>query len=260
MEFPLVSVVMPAFNEKRFIMDAVSSAINQTYPNLEVILVDDGSTDPEAIDVFNALEHPRVRKISTLNQGPAMARNAGVMMSKGKYILPLDSDDLISNTYVEKAVLSMESDPSLGIVYSHACFIGDVNAYWDLPEYDPVDFLTANCIFVSGLYRREDWSRVGGYKADMVYGLEDYDFWLSLVGLGRKVLRLPEVHFFYRKHGTSFVNQLNQVNLHHSFKNILQRHEKLYRENTLNLIIRVTELKQRIKEMEMALAKANQLV
>lgn len=257
MHTPRVSIVVPYYNGHAFLEQTLSSALAQTYPDVEIIVVNDGSTDPDSVAFFEQLSDPRVRKFSTPNQGAPMARNTGISLASGTYILPLDADDLISSTYVEEAVAVLEARPEVGIVYSHACFFGDVNAYWDLPPFDPTDFLTGNCIFVSGLFRRSDWVSVGGYKADMRVGLEDYDFWLSLVGLGREVVRLPKVHFFYRKHGASHLSDIKgQEQLHELFKRILKRHHQLYSDKTLDMIIRINEYKREVARLQRELAEA----
>jgi len=244
---PLVSVVIPYYNGAEFVNEAVSSALNQSYKNLEVILVDDGSTDKTSQKVFDNLQDSRLKKFRTLNQGLPSARNTAISLSFGKYILPLDCDDVISNTYVENAVHELELNDNVGIVYSHACFIGDVNQYWDLPEFEKISFLINNCIFCSALFRREDWKTVGGYKADMIYGLEDYDFWLSLIELDREVIRLPDIHFFYRKHGISMISNVNQERIHYSYLKIINRHKNLYNENILGFIVRINELQNKLK-------------
>lgn len=249
MTAPRVSIVVPYYNAHAFLEQTLASALGQTYPNVEIIVVNDGSTDPEAVALFNSLADPRVKTCSTPNQGLPMARNTGICLASGDYILPLDADDLISSTYVEEAVRVMEAKPEVGIVYAHACFFGEVNAYWDLPAFDQTDFLTGNCIFACAMFRKADWTAAGGYKADMRQGLEDYDFWLSLVAMGRQVVRLPEVHFFYRKHGVSMITGMRQEQLHAAFGRILKRHGQLYADRTLDMIIRLNEQKREIAQL-----------
>lgn len=244
---PLVSIIIPYYNGGAFVAQTLSSAISQTYENTEIIIVDDGSREALSVEIFNKIEHPKVKKYRTINQGLAMARNTAISMASGEIILPLDCDDLISNSYVEEAVSEFAKNDEVGIVYSHACFFGLVNQYWDLPEFRMPDFLVNNCIFSAALFRREDWVRAGGYKSDMKYGLEDYDFWLSLVGFGRKVVRLPKIHFFYRKHGSSMIARITADQMDYLYKTIVERHKDLYHRNTLNLISKVNSLQKNIQ-------------
>lgn len=236
---PKVSIIIPFYNQGKFLLETISSAINQTYGEFEIVIVDDGSTDQESVEIFNSIEHQKIRKFRTANQGLSMARNTAISLATGKYILPLDSDDLISNTYIEKSVEIIENDNEIGIVYSHAMFFGNYNGYWELPEFELTNFLTKNCIFCSALFRKDDWALVGGYKSDMMYGLEDYDFWLSLIEMNRKVYRLPDIHFFYRKHGPSMVGQLTQEKIRYSYNKIIARHKDLYLKNLINLIAKI---------------------
>ena len=108
MIMPLVSIVIPYYNGGEFVRETVVSAISQSYKNIEIIIVDDGSTEEESIRIFDQLEHPILRKIRTKNQGLSMARNTGISLANGDFILPLDCDDLISNTYVQCAIEKFE--------------------------------------------------------------------------------------------------------------------------------------------------------
>ena len=250
MTSPLVSIVIPYYNGGEFVRETVVSAISQSYKNIEIIIVDDGSTEEDSIRIFDQLEHPLLKKIRTKNQGLPLARNTGISLANGVFILPLDCDDLISNTYVQCAIEQFELNENLGIVYSHASFFGSVNKYWELPEYEKINFLTSNCIFCSAFFKKADWKEVGGYKSDMIYGMEDYDFWLSLIGMGREVMRLPEVHFFYRKHGNSMISNLTQEKIHYSFGRIFERHRKLYSENLIGMVIRINQLNNKLKSLD----------
>lgn len=253
MKNPLVSIIIPYYNGADYVRQAVTSAISQTYENLEVILIDDGSNDKNSIEVFESLEHPKLRKFQTINQGLSMARNTAISLAKGDLILPLDCDDMISNTYTEKAVVEFEKNENIGIVYSHACFFGLVDHYWSLPEFNKIEFLVNNCIFCASFFKRQDWLTVGGYKVDMKYGLEDYDFWLSLIELNREVVRLPDVHFFYRKHGESMISNINGEKMEYLYSRIIKRHKELYVDNMLGFIAKINSLNKEIRQLKLKL-------
>lgn len=250
MKNPLVSIVVPYYNGGELLLETLSSAISQTYTKIEVILIDDGSDDLKSIKIFNEVTHDLLKKFRTKNQGLPLARNVAISMASGDLILPLDADDLISNEYVEKAVVEFENNENLGVVYSHAKFFGEFDHYWDLPNYDPIDFLSSNCIFCSGFFKKSDWKKVGGYKSDMIYGLEDYDFWLSLIGLGREIKKLEDIHFFYRKHGQSMISSLDSEKLTKMYEVIIDRHKELYQNNLIGLLSRLNKLKERVKFLE----------
>jgi glycosyltransferase involved in cell wall biosynthesis len=246
MKNPLVSIIIPYYNGAKYVYETINSAISQTYTNIEIILIDDGSTDPDSINLFNLIDHNLLKKYRTNNQGLSTARNTAISLANGEIILPLDCDDLISNTYVEKAVNEFEKNSNLGIVYAHAKFFGDVNHYWDLPEFNMIDFLVNNCIFCSGLFKKSDWKAAGGYKVDMIYGLEDYDFWLSIISMKKEVLRLPDIHFFYRKHGSSMISNLTPEKLSYSYSKIFSRHHDLYHENLIFLLSKINYLSSQL--------------
>ena len=195
---PLVSVVIPYYNDGKYIHETLESIQHQTYKNVEIILVDDGSTEKESIRVFDDLKKLGFQTYRQGNAGPSAARNLAISHSKGKYILPVDADDKIRPAYIEKAVHYMESHTQCGIVYCKAEFFGARSGLWNLPKYSIEQMLLNNCIFVSALFRKDDWEKAHGYDSNMKYGLEDYEFWLSIIELGQGVYCIPETLFLYR--------------------------------------------------------------
>lgn len=199
-----VSVIVPVYNSEKYVEETIRSILSQTYNNFEVIIVDDGSTDlsGEICDKL-ALEDERIVVFHKENSGPVNARNYAIEMSAGTYILPVDSDDIIAKEYIEEAVNIIEKDIDIGIVYCKAELIGDKTGLWDIPNYSLPEMLIGNCIFATALFRRDDWEIVGGYSELMKDGIEDYDLWLSILGIGRTVYQIPKVYFYYRKHAGS---------------------------------------------------------
>lgn len=225
---PDVSVVIPCYNQGAFLPEAVESVRSQTHNNLEIIIVNDGSDDTETADLCNSLEGPDIRVLTTSNQGLAAARNNGIAQAAGTYILPLDADDKIAPDYISEALEVLQTDNRVGIVYCQARLFGAVEGNWQLPDYSLEEMLKDNVIFCSALFRKEDWERVGGYDPGMVYGWEDYDFWLSLIERGRKVHRLEGHYFFYRVSPESMVRSKEKSQKVEMFKRIFQRHQKLF--------------------------------
>lgn len=180
-------------------MEAVESALAQTYSPLSVFVVDDGSTDPDTLSALLLLETtPRVIVARQENAGSSAARNSGVRMATdADYVLCLDDDDLIGSTYVEKAVRLLEEDKSLGVVYCQARKFGEVEAPWELPRFSPERMSLGNIVFAAALFRRVDWVTLGGYSEALTHH-EDYDFWIRMIALGRDFYQIPEELFFYR--------------------------------------------------------------
>src|ERR1700736_2112376 len=115
---PRVSVVIPCFNLGEYVDEAVDSVLCQTLQDLEIVIVNDGSTDPHTNAKLAGYSKPRTRVIQTENQGLAAARNVGIADSRGDYILPLDADDRIAPTFLEKTAAVLDQHPEIGIVYS----------------------------------------------------------------------------------------------------------------------------------------------
>ena len=222
-----VSIIMPCFNDGEYIRESINSALNQTYKNIELIIIDDGSTDIKTINILNSIWDKRIKVLKTKRLGPSGARNEGIRNSNGKYILPLDSDDLIDKTYIEKAVNIMEEREDVGIVYCKAELFGEINGPWELPKYDIKNMLVDNVIFVTSIFRKADWELVGGFDTDYIYGLEDYDFWLSILELNKEIVQIQEVLFKYR-----IKQQSRNKSFEDNEENVKLTYEKLYRKHT----------------------------
>lgn len=244
---PIVSVVIPCYNQGQYLDGAVESVLSQTYQNFEIIVINDGSTEPETKEILKNYQKPKTSIIHTENQGVIAARNQAIEASQGKYILPLDADDKIGSTYLEEAVQLLEANENLGIVYCEAEFFGEQIGKWELPEYNFPNILLGNMIFCSGFFRKSDWQQVNGYNPNMVDGWEDYDFWLSIIELGREVYQIPKILFYYRRKLVSrseAIDSEKSVSLHtYVFKN----HAQLYRDNIDIVFAKAIDFKEQIK-------------
>ncbi len=228
---PQVTVIIPCYNQGQYVEDAVASVLAQTFKDLEIIIVNDGSTDAKTNELLGDYNKAKVRVVTTSNQGLASARNNGIKEASGKYILPLDADDTIKPSYIEKAVHLLETRNELGIVYCEATLFGAVETKWKLPGFSLKEMLLDNVIFCSAMFRKADWLSVDGYDPGMVYGWEDYDFWLSLIENGCEVYQIPEVLFSYRVASDSMVRSKERWQKVAMFKRIFERHPKLFADN-----------------------------
>ncbi len=200
---PLVSIIIPCYNQGQYLAESIGSVLASDFYDLEIIVVDDGSTDPATITLLEQLNHPKTKLIRQENRGLAGARNRGIAEAQGTYILPLDADDRIGPGYLSQAVAALEADPNLGIVYCRAEKFGAEQGEWRLAPFSRWRMGLGNIIFCSAFYRRADWQQVGGYDETLRRGWEDWDFWLSLLELGCRVRCLDLVGFQYRKQITS---------------------------------------------------------
>lgn len=207
---PLVSVIVPCFNQAQFLNDALQSVLNQTYPNWECIIVNDGSPDDtETIASSWCKKDVRFKYVKKQNGGLSSARNAGIQNCAGVYILPLDADDKISPNYIEECLQCIEQDPSVKVVYGKAEYFGAKRGEWKLPEFSYSQLLTRNIVYCTALYRKLDWIQAGGYDENMKSGLEDWDFWLSMISENDRVVCLQSILFHYRIKEVSMVLDLN---------------------------------------------------
>ncbi len=228
---PTVSVIIPCYNQGQFLDEAVDSVLVQSFADFEIIIVNDGSTDDLTNRLLKTYAKEKTRVIATANMGLAAARNNGIAVACGKYILPLDADDRIGTSYLEKAVAILDADSEVGIVYCKARLFGAVETDWLLPDYSLERMLVDNLIFCSAFFRRDDWLDAGGYDPGMVYGWEDYEFWLGLIERGRKVVRLEENLFCYRVASDSMVRSKEKWQKVAMFRRIYERHQRLFSDN-----------------------------
>lgn len=198
MEYRLVSVIVPIYNMARYLRETLDSVLASDYPNFEVILMDDGSTDDSlAISQEYADNDPRVSVYTQPNGGPCVARNHAISLSKGEYILPVDADNRISPTFIRHAVIELEKDSEVKVVCPQARFIGDCSGEWKLPPFSLKLLARKNMIDTCALYRKTEWERVGGYCEEII-AREDWEFWISVLKDGGKVVRLPQIELDYR--------------------------------------------------------------
>ncbi len=228
---PEVSVIIPCYNQGQYLDEAVDSVLRQTYQDFEIIIVNDGSTDTKTIQKLKTYDKPKTRIINTKNMGLASARNNGIKEAAGKYILPLDADDKIGEEYCNIAVKILNENSSIGIVYCNADLFGKISTKWNLLEFSLDNMLIDNVIFCSAFFRKKDWEKAGGYSIEMIYGWEDYDFWLSLIESGVLVYKIPGTHFYYRINEDSMVRTKTKEQKVEMFKKIYNKHKNLYDKN-----------------------------
>lgn len=200
---PLVSVIVPSYNMEEYIAETLTSILNSTYENIEVVVVDDGSKDAsKAIADGFAKQDSRVRVFLQPNSGVSVARNLALKHSRGEYILPVDADDKIEPTFIAEAVEVLERDVEVKAVACRCVFFGNRTGEWQLPEYNLHKLATDNRLCASSMYRKSDAMRAGGYS-EVVVAREDWEFWISMLKDGGKVVKLPTVGFCYRVRANS---------------------------------------------------------
>jgi len=230
--WPCVSIIIPCYKQAQFLAEAIDSALAQTYPHVEVVVVNDGSPDNTA-DVCKRYGN-RIRYVEQENKGVSEARNAGIRAAIGEYILPLDADDKIDPSFLAETVPVLRDNPQVGFVYTDVVEFGQVDfrqakAGLGGRTWDIVRLLVQPYLACSALYRKTDWAQVGGYRSEFVHAAEDTDFWLSLVELGKVGYYVQKPLFFYRRHGPNTRSSQPQGRASaETYARIIQLHRGLF--------------------------------
>jgi glycosyltransferase involved in cell wall biosynthesis len=200
---PLVSIVIPCFNYGRFLGEAIESALGQTHQPVQVVVVDDGSSD----DTVAVAQRYPVKLISQRNAGLSCASNVGIRASAGELVVRLDADDRLAPTYVEETLDALLREPPVEFAYTEMQYFGAASGTYPVEEFDPETLTERNYVHASALMRRSAFDAVGGYRENMTtLRVQDWDLWLSFVerGFQGRLVRKPLLE--YRKHaGPSMV-------------------------------------------------------
>jgi glycosyltransferase involved in cell wall biosynthesis len=221
---------MPVFNAGRWLRQALDSVAAQTFRDLELVVVDDGSTEGETAAILaEASRRPGVSVHRTENRGPARARNLGIEHARGAYILPLDADDWLAPTYLERTVPVLDGDPALGVAYSWVGLTGGHQGIWRTGEFTLAALLARCTIHVTSLFRRTLWADVGGYDPRFVESWEDWDLWLGAVARGWRGACVPEVLAYYRRSATSRERRAREPGVGGALmRTLVAKHRALY--------------------------------
>ncbi len=213
--------------------EAIASVNNQTSKDVEIILVEDCSTDEFTRDHICQNSFENTKKIlNNRNLGVCESRNIGIQEARGYFILPLDADDKIAPNFISLALDVIESGTA-DVIYSDAQFFGKQNNVFKLKDFSLSSMLQGNVVVNTALYRKAAWAHVGGYSSEMKAGLEDWDFWLSLIESGQRFHKISRSLFYYRQYGTSRTASANEHD--EKLKRIIfSRHRKLYRKHGIH--------------------------
>ena len=221
-----VTVVITCFNYGRYIREAVDSALDQEGGPPQVVVVDDGSTDPDTIAVLEELPET-VEVVRRENGGPAAARNTGAASADTPYLVMLDADDKLAPGALAALREPLDVDSSVGYSYGLIEFFGEWSGRLAFPDFDPYRLLYRPIIGLTSLVRRELWDDIGGFDAD-VRGYEDWDFYLSALARGWTGRRVPSVTLLYRRHRGSKLD-VDRSAYRRGFRALRRKHADLYR-------------------------------
>ena len=250
--YPIISVVVPFYNNSETLDETLCSVEAQTYPSIEIVVVNDGSNEYHSNKLKQLLStRPYVQLIEQPNKGLASARNIGARQASGVYFCFLDSDDVIKPRYLS-ACAEVLKDPKIKLVYTKAEFFGAREGNWNLPPYEGLkSILLGNRIpNAVALQRSKDFFEVGGFD-ESLRTHEDWDYWIRLLQNEGDVVCIQDVLFMYRKRsdGTSLIDQLEGEprRIQEDWQKIYDKHRSLYLQHNLgyhDLIIQLEKMRK----------------
>ncbi|GHE80609.1 hypothetical protein GCM10019059_43500 [Camelimonas fluminis] len=231
-ESPLVSVVIPHFNLGDYLLPTIMSVLQQTYENIEIIIVDDASFDIESVSVIKDLANSNNDRLRILtaqgNVGLSGARNIGLSDARGKYLLPLDADDILNLRFIEIAVRALQNNPEYDIFVTPAAYFEDgENLVLPGEEADFPDYATfVGEALVSGVRQNKFSTATALFRAAVVkkyryveslFSYEDWNLYLRLAQDGHRFLVSNDVYFYYRNRANSMVKEAHDPERHSLF-------------------------------------------
>lgn len=203
---PKLAIITPVYNSGEYLIESVTSALRQSIQDVEVIVVDDGSTDQHTLDTLRSVE--RLDRVSVVRQphsGVSAARNAAITLACSDYILPVDSDDYISPVYGERAIAILNSQPEIVIARGVTEMFGSHSGPFG-PPFSIGRLIAQSIVPVGAVFRRDQALSIGGFDESLAR-YEDQDFFLRLLTLApdpaRGLYELGEPMYYYRKHSSS---------------------------------------------------------
>ncbi len=230
-QYPLVSIIIPYYNSGKFISDAIESVLNQTYTNWEVILVNDGSTDPYSINVLaNWNADSRIKILHTANSGPSSARNIAIKESTGDYILPLDSDNELEPKAIEILLFAI-ANGNYDAVYGDFIFFGGKQG---VKKQEPLN-LKIHCVYsqvdTCALISKKVFQKGVCYDEYLNrLGLEDWEFWINFSKHNYKAKHIPIPVFKMRVNIQSRTYQVANKNLDVIWKYVVSKHYDVWKQ------------------------------
>jgi len=207
------------------------------------VIVDDGSTEARTRAILDdAARRPGVTVHRTENRGPSLARNLAIERARGAYILPLDADDWLAPTFLDKTAPMLNADPAIGVVHTWVGLVGGHRGVWRTGGFTLPELLARCTIHVASLFRRELWADVGGFDPRFVESWEDWDLWLGAAARGWRGRCVPEVLVYYRRSASSRERAAREPGVStRLMRELVAKHRALYDANLEEAMARMYE-------------------
>lgn len=212
---PIVSIIIPAYNQGEYLKQAIESSLAQTFCDFEVIVVDDGSTDstPEVVKGFT---DSRIHYLRQENKGLSGARNTGIRNSRGQYLTFLDSDDLFLPDKLALLIAAFQQHPEMGMIAGQALLIDEHGKLIDTTfnstmQGDSAELILGNPFHVGSIMVLKSWQEKIGFFDENLRSYEDWDMWLRLVKAGCKIMTIDQPVSLYRFHTAQMTRNGSQM-------------------------------------------------
>lgn len=250
-----ISIIITCYNLGNYLEEAVASCKEYApSSDYEIILVNDGSTDEATIKILERIaeQDKAILVLNQPNMGLAKARNNGIKLAKGKYIIPLDADNKLRPEFIKQTISILDSNEAIDVVYGDAQLFGNKTSLWKGKSFDIAEMVLNNYIDACAGFRKSVWEELGGYDENMpVMGFEDWDLWLRMAVRGVQFQYVEDVFFDYRVRDNSMLAEawkerpllldyiFNKKELKHllAFRNCLIENQKLNQEPAINTIL-----------------------
>jgi glycosyltransferase involved in cell wall biosynthesis len=236
---PRVSVVVPCYNLGPYLAEAVDSVLGQSFTDLEILVVDDGSTDAETKAILDGFSRPRTRVLRSENRGLPGAKNLGIANTTGELLCMLDADDLLEPHMLARSIAALDAAPATAFASHWLRTFGAEQWEWTPSRCDFPALLDMNTVNGSALVRRSALETVGGFDETFLDGCEDWDLWITMVERGHPGTIIPEFLFRYRRRTGSMSHVMMQGDTHPAlYRRLVAKHAASYRAHLEPLLVR----------------------
>lgn len=195
----VLSIIIPCYNHGKYVQECIASIQYELHDFVEIIVVNDGSTDTATVEVLNSLVTDRLHVIHQGNQGVATARNTGIQAAKGSFLMFVDADNIIDPNYYLKALEHFDKHPEIAVFYCDPIHFGIVETQEvDLPDFSFERLIASNFIDVCAVVRKSLSDAIGGFDPQIQMGYEDWEFWINAAVHGAGFYHCKEKLFKYR--------------------------------------------------------------
>ena len=226
----LLTVIIPFYNLGAYVRETVDSVLQSSYPHKEILIINDGSTEAQSLQVLKELETlPDVQVVHKKNEGLAESRNHGARLARGQFLAFLDADDKVHPDYYSKAIGVLQQYDNVFFVGAWVRYFGRKNSIWPTWNPEPPYFLIHNSVNSSALVYKTAAFLQAGFNDKLVdYGIEDYESVVNLLKNGFRGVVLPECLFYYRIRHNSMYRNITRHKILYSYSYIAQKHAVLY--------------------------------